>query len=549
VNRESGRLQPSEDVTSQPPIRAGAVRVVTYRRVSTHAQLSGTSPETQLARADRLIAENAERGWVKLPGGDFFDGGISGAQASRKDLNRLFEWCRRGLVDVVVVGDLSRLSRDMRNSLNFEYEFDRLGVAVIDADDPRANELAKMFGYLQNHWMRDQIRKNTHRGRLAVAEAGYWASGSPPFGWRIAAAPDNPKRKVIVRDEEEAATIEKAVELVVEKGKGCYRTAKELNALGFHSRKGPWTDTTLRRMLRRDYLAGDWVLHAEAGKRPIVIHGPEIISADRMAQLHEILDGNEKYRRRSRVRERAYPLSGHVFGQCKQPYWGVYRNDLGLRQYRCRTNASVYDGTERRCWCPRVEADWLEATVWAEVVQLLSDPERLLALANEYLDLLGGEMQAEATEISGLDRRLADAKRKRTNLALAAAGVGPEAVAGALAEINTEIETLEQMLKQARAWAQANAERSALVRDLWRLAEVARENFDSLTHVEQREIYVALDLRVQLLVPTAGPTGASARQSAPLLAEVFRRRRLARGIRPPLRISGVLKRNLSDALS
>ncbi len=147
---------------------AAPLRAVTYRRVSSADQLGGTSPETQLARAEALIARQA---WT--PAGDFFDGGVSGAKQHRPDLDRLLAFCRAGLCDVVVVGDLSRLSRDLRNSLNFEHEFRQLGVQVIDADNPNADELAKMFSYLQNHWMRDQIRRNTHRGILAVAEAGY----------------------------------------------------------------------------------------------------------------------------------------------------------------------------------------------------------------------------------------------------------------------------------------------------------------------------------------------------------------------------------------
>jgi hypothetical protein len=82
-----------------------------------------------------------------------------------------------------------------------------------------------MFSYLQNHWMRDQIRKNTHRGILAVAEAGYWPVGTAPYGWRIVAAPDNAKRKTVVLDEAEAATIGKAVELVVDEGLSCWKAA------------------------------------------------------------------------------------------------------------------------------------------------------------------------------------------------------------------------------------------------------------------------------------------------------------------------------------
>jgi DNA invertase Pin-like site-specific DNA recombinase len=494
-------------------VRAASIRAVSYRRVSSFDQLGGTSPETQLARAEALVRQH---GWEHV--GDFFDGGVSGAKESRPDLDRLFEMCRAGLVDVVVVGDLSRLSRDLRNSLNFEHELRQLGVEVIDADNPNADELERMFSYLQNHWMRDQIRKNTHRGILAVAEAGYWPVGTAPFGWQILPAPDNPKRKIVLLHEAEAATIRKAVELVVDEGLSCWKAASRLNALGYFPRHSArWNNVSLRWMLKSTHLAGEWVLR-KAG-REIPVGGPEIISAERMAQLRKALDATAKVRRGNRV----YPLSGRVFGGCGVPFNGIYRNDYGhwnQRRYECRYNDAKFEGTGKRCYCRRVDADWLEETVWAEVSKVLSDPDRLLKLAQEYLDMRGNELRAEASQIGRLDRRIAEAKRRRTNLALAAAASGPEAVADALAEINRDIEALEQMQEQARAWARANAERTALVRNLWKFAKVARERLDDPTPERIRDVFAALDIRVQLM------------------SEGVRRGR--RRTPPDLRITGVL---------
>jgi DNA invertase Pin-like site-specific DNA recombinase len=473
-------------------VPAASIRAVSYRRVSSSDQLGGTSPETQLARAEALIRQH---GWEHV--GDFFDGGVSGAKASRPDLDRLFEMCRAGLVDVVVVGDLSRLSRDLHNSLNFEHELHQLGVEVIDADNPNADELARMFSYLQNHWMRDQIRKNTQRGILAVAEAGYWPVGTAPFAWQIVPALDNPKRKIVVLNEAEAATIRKAIELVVDEGLSCWKAAARLNALGYLPRHSDrWNNVSLRWILKSTHLAGEWVLRT-AG-REIPIRGPEIITPARMAQLRKALVASAKVRGGNRV----YPLSGRIFAACRVPFNGVYRNDFGhwnQRQYECRYNDTKFNGTGKRCYCQRIDADWLEETVWSEVSKVLSDPDRLLKLAREYLDMRGGELRAEATQIGNLDRRLAEAKRKRTDLALAAVASGPEAVADALAEINRDIEALEQMQEQARAWARANAERTALVRNLWKFAKVARERLDNPTPERMRDVFDALDVRVQVV--------------------------------------------------
>lgn len=55
---------------------AAVIRAVSYRRVSSFDQLGGTSPETQLARAEALIRQH---GWEHV--GDFFDGGVSGPRS------------------------------------------------------------------------------------------------------------------------------------------------------------------------------------------------------------------------------------------------------------------------------------------------------------------------------------------------------------------------------------------------------------------------------------------------------------------------------------
>lgn len=175
-------------------------------------------------------------------------------------------------------------------------------------------------------------------------------------------------------------------------------------------------------MLKGSHLAGEWVLR-KAG-REIPIRGPAILSAERMTQLQQALDSTAKVRPGNRV----YPLTGRIFGACGVPFNGIYRNDRGHRnhrRYECRYNDPKFDGTDKRCYCRRVDADWLEATVWGAVSDVLSDPDRLIEMAQEYLDLRSGELREEATQIGNLDRRLAGAKRKRTNLALAAAITGP----------------------------------------------------------------------------------------------------------------------------
>jgi hypothetical protein len=469
-----------------------AIRAVSYRRVSSFDQLGGTSPETQLARAEALIRQH---GWEQV--GDFFDGGVSGAKKSRPDLNRLFEMCRAGLVDVVVVGDLSRLSRDLRNSLNFEHELRQLGVEVIDADNRTPT-----------HW-----RGCSHTSRTTGCGN---RSARTPTG----ASSPSPKQAIGQSGPRRSAGRSCQRLTIPSARSSCSMRPRRLRFAKLSN--WSWTrdclagrpppDSTRSDTSHATAPAGTTSASAGCSKASTSpgrgccarrtarspIRGPAIISAERMAQLQKALDGSAKVRSGNRV----YPLTGRIFGACGVPFNGVYRNDRGHwnhRRYECRYNDTKFNGTDKRCYCRRVDADWLEATVWAEVSKLLSDPERLLELAQQYLDLRSGELRTEADQIGSLDRRLAEARRKRTNLALAAAATGPDAVAEALAQVNHDIETLEQMREQARAWAQANAERSLLLRDVWRLTETAHERLDNPTPERMREVFAALGIRVQIL--------------------------------------------------
>jgi DNA invertase Pin-like site-specific DNA recombinase len=485
---------------------AESIRAAIYRRVSTNRQIKGTSPETQLERAMAIIQGN---GWSFV--GDFYDRAESGAKESRPRLGALLELCHAGAVDVVIVGDLSRLSRDTRFSLNFEHLLGQLGVKVLDAENPEADELARQITYVINEQFRKIVRRNTMRGVAAAARLGYWASGKPPYGWKIVQAADNERRKVIALNEPEAAAIRRAVELVLNEHKSCWDASDLLNAEGYRTYEGlRWTHNNLRRVLRATYLAGDYELHLPTGERgTFVYHGPEIIPPDRMRALHQYLRDTAETPPSPR---RIYPLTGLVRGYCGNPYHGARRADTDTFYYVCRT--SKPSGAERRrtCACPRLEAAWLEREVWGQVSSLLSDPERLERLACEYLRLRPTQVRSEAEQLSALDRRIAAKQRERTNVVLAAAATGPEAVARAIEQLTREIDALQQQYLQTQAWARQNARSANLVRDVAKLAATAQAVVTDCGPVEQRDWLKRLGIRVQIvgepvLEQRSGPGG------------------------------------------
>ena len=90
------------------------------------------------------------------------------------------------------------------------------------------------------------------------------------------------------------------------------------------------------------------------------------------------------------------------------------------RYYRCAGNDPLNSGRAEKCPRARIEADTLEQAVWDHVVDLLDDPDRLLAQFNQVAEEAAANPQGEATRsqlqsrldrLHRADRRLLEAYR------------------------------------------------------------------------------------------------------------------------------------------
>jgi DNA invertase Pin-like site-specific DNA recombinase len=96
-----------------------------YGRVST---LSGQDPEMQLIE---LREYASRRGW-EIFGVDL---GISGAQESRPELNRLMTDVHQRKIDAVLVWKIDRFGRSLKHLVNSLADFSAYGVAFISLRD------------------------------------------------------------------------------------------------------------------------------------------------------------------------------------------------------------------------------------------------------------------------------------------------------------------------------------------------------------------------------------------------------------------------------
>jgi site-specific DNA recombinase len=108
------------------------LRCAIYTRVSTEHGLEQefNSLENQREASEAYVKSQAHEGWRALSA-RYDDGGFSGASIDRPALQRLLADIRAGLVDVVVVYKVDRLTRSLSDFAKLVELFDQNGVSFV----------------------------------------------------------------------------------------------------------------------------------------------------------------------------------------------------------------------------------------------------------------------------------------------------------------------------------------------------------------------------------------------------------------------------------
>lgn len=189
----------------------------------------------------------------------FADAAISGSDATRPQYQALLAAAGRQDFDVLLLEDLSRLTRDSveqeRTIRRLEFHGTRI-IGVKDGYDSqsKARKVHRGIKGLMNELHLDDLSEKTHRGLEGQAIKGYWCGGRP-YGYRLkpildAAQTDaygQPARigTVLEINDEQAVIVREIFERYVG-GESCRTIATDLNLRGIASSGSTW-----RRKVRR----------------------------------------------------------------------------------------------------------------------------------------------------------------------------------------------------------------------------------------------------------------------------------------------------------
>lgn len=179
----------------------------TYGRKSVYSDKSDSVDNQQ-----RMCREYVD---FKFPGKidsfeTYSDEGFTGANTNRPGLKRLMNDVKNGLVDMLVVYQLDRLSRDVRDFANIYAMLEEKNVMFISIKEniDTATPIGKAMMYVTMVFAqmeRETIAARVTDNMIGLAKKGFWTGGNPPYGYRREKIEVNGKKHVTIVPVPEAA--------------------------------------------------------------------------------------------------------------------------------------------------------------------------------------------------------------------------------------------------------------------------------------------------------------------------------------------------------
>lgn len=166
------------------------MKVATYNRKSVYSDHSDS-----VANQERMCRDHA-----RLRFGDqiesftaYQDEGFTGANTDRPGLKRLLSDIDAGKIDALVVYQLDRLSRSVKDFAEIYDRFQKKGVAFVSVKEQMDTEtpmgraminITMVFAQMERETIAERVSDNA-RG---LAMKGFWLGGKPPTGYRTVPA-------------------------------------------------------------------------------------------------------------------------------------------------------------------------------------------------------------------------------------------------------------------------------------------------------------------------------------------------------------------------
>jgi len=345
------------------------LRCAVYTRKSSEEGLEQefNSLHAQRESCEAYIASQRSEGWV-LVRDQYDDGGISGGTLERPGLKRLLEDIEDGLVDVVVVYKIDRLSRSLMDFSKLVEVFDRNDVTFVSVTQS-FNTTTSMGRLTLNILLsfaqfEREVTGERIRDKIAASRRkGIWMGGVPPLGYEVK------DRKLVIKDDD-AANVRWIFARFVEIGSGT-ELARELAARGIRTSRGNRIDKKyLYRLLNNRVYIGEAVHKGDSypGEHDAII--------DRAIwdKVHAVLTVSPRKRAARTRADTPALLKGLLYGPDGAAFSPTHTRKAG-KLYRYYVSQTVLKHGAGSCPVGRVPAGEIEAAVIDQLRAVFRQPE------------------------------------------------------------------------------------------------------------------------------------------------------------------------------
>ena len=414
-------------------IKAGH-KIGLYIRVSTEEQAENPegsikNQEERLKSAVRL--RNLEQGIFGEIVGIYIDRAKSGKDTNRPELQRMLTAIRNQEISLVMVSELSRLSRSIKDFAGMweMMQACKCGFLSLREAFDTTTAAGEMVLYsIANiaQFERRQVSERVSANIQARAARGLYNGGTLPIGYRLI-----PEKKGFLEiDPEQAKVVKAAFQATLDQG-SLTAAAKWLNANGYalkrtsqggySKRLGHFTVQNLHYLLKnRAFLGVRTYLEKGVEKETKATWDP-IIDPDTFDRVRALLKKNQNAYKPDTFKTYPFMLSGLVScGQCGSSMCGksAHGNGGKIPYYEhgwlTRKNGSLLKKAFD-CKPYRVQAKLLEPLVWEKIEELLSTPEVAQELLNDAK--LRWQDSGERHDFDRSKARIADLKQQLEILA------------------------------------------------------------------------------------------------------------------------------------
>lgn len=350
-------------------------KAIVYARVSTQDQALGFSLATQKELCEKKARD---LGATEI---EIIEDAYTGIEPNRPALNYLRQQVVERQVQLVVVYDPDRLSRDLTDLLILCREFDDAGVRLefVNFDWERTPQ-GILFLQMRGAFAQFEhalIKERTQRGKVKKAANGQIRCYAKPFGYDWDAENDT-----LVINPREAEIVKQIFDWLIDPVEPLnpWQITQRLSQLYPQGPRGKgWIYTTVLRILKNPVYAGQMLRKDEQPDwKPVLV--PAIISPVTFTKAQEFLAKSKRFN--PKTTRRQFLLQRLlVCGECGRTLAVFTHSSPGKKKYSYYTCPRRYSrqfdtqGRLHRCLLPSWNTTELDKAVWDTIASFLKDPD------------------------------------------------------------------------------------------------------------------------------------------------------------------------------